>query len=50
MEKSVELSKEAVKLEIKDGKNWYVLGNAYLSNFFSNLKSLEELQNALKSY
>jgi hypothetical protein len=26
------------------------MGNAYLSNFFINLKKIEELENAMKAY
>jgi len=48
--KSVDLAKEAVGLDLKDGESWYVLGNAYLSNYFVNAKKLDELQAALKAY
>lgn len=34
IEKSVELAKEAVRLDIKDGMSWSLLGNAYLCSFF----------------
>ena len=30
----VERAKEAVKLDVRDGRSWLVLGNAYLSAFF----------------
>eukprot|EP00331_Platyophrya_macrostoma_P022910 CAMPEP_0176438464 /NCGR_PEP_ID=MMETSP0127-20121128/19300_1 /TAXON_ID=938130 /ORGANISM="Platyophrya macrostoma, Strain WH" /LENGTH=417 /DNA_ID=CAMNT_0017822421 /DNA_START=740 /DNA_END=1993 /DNA_ORIENTATION=+ len=48
--KSVEYAKEAVGQDIKDGESWYVLGNAYLHNYFANSRKLVELQTALKAY
>ncbi|KRX00302.1 hypothetical protein PPERSA_10801 [Pseudocohnilembus persalinus] len=50
VEKSIELANEAVKLDLKDGESWYVLGNAYLSNFFVNLKTIDELKKSLQAY
>lgn len=35
---------------MKDGESWYVLGNAYMFNFFVNMTLITELQNALKAY
>jgi len=50
VKRSVELAKEAVGLDLKDGESWYILGNAYLSNYFVNVKKLDELHAALKAY
>jgi len=44
------VAKEALNLDLNDGDSWYVLGNAYLSNFFINFKKIDELKNALKAY
>jgi len=30
-------------LDMKDPATWYFLGNAYLSNFFTNFKKVDEL-------
>jgi len=30
--------------------SWYVLGNAHLTNFFTNNESTKELESALKAY
>lgn len=50
VEKSVDMAKEAVSLDFKDGESWYIVGNAYLSNFFVNMKTIDELNLALKAY
>lgn len=50
MLKSIELAKTALTLDLKDGESWYVLGNAYMFNFFVNMTLMTELQNALKAY
>lgn len=34
IEKSIMMAKQAVKLDLKDGMSWYVLGNAYLNYYF----------------
>lgn len=47
---SLELAKEALKLDLKDGESWYFVGNAWLSNFFVNFKRLSELETAIKAY
>lgn len=44
------MAKTALTQDIKDGESWYILGNAYMSNFFVNMKYMSELQNALKAY
>jgi len=43
VEKSVSLAKEAINLDLNDGESWYVLGNALFSNFFVNMKTIDEL-------
>ncbi len=50
VKKSIEYAKSAVNVDIKDPESWYILGNAYMSNFFVNMKYMSELQNALKAY
>jgi len=50
VKQSVQLAKEAVALDLKDGESWYILGNAYLTNYFVAVQKLDELQNALKAY
>lgn len=47
---SVEVAKKALMLDLKDGQSWYLLGNAYLSDFFVNMKRIIELDNAVKAY
>lgn len=37
-------------LDLKDGQSWYLVGNAWLSNFFVNFKKLSELETAIKAY
>jgi hypothetical protein len=36
IEKGVKYAKEAVQLDTNDGMSWAVLGNAYLSSFFTS--------------
>ncbi len=40
---SLELAKEALKLDLKDGQSWYLVGNAWMSNFFVNYGKITEL-------
>jgi len=47
---SVDLAKEALKLDFKDGESWYLVGNAWFINFFVNFKKLSELETAIKAY
>jgi hypothetical protein len=35
---------------MKDPATWFFLGNAYMNNFFTNYKKVEELENAIKAY
>ena len=41
--KSVEIAKQAIKLDFKDGKSWYTMGNAYMSIENSKFKLLNKL-------
>lgn len=50
VKESVDLAKRAVSMDICDGFSWYVLGNAHLTNFFTNNPTAEELNTALKAY
>ncbi|XP_045192909.1 tetratricopeptide repeat protein 5-like isoform X3 [Mercenaria mercenaria] len=50
VEESVEKAKEAVQMDIKDGQSWLILGNAYLSLFFSTGQSAKILQQAMSAY
>ncbi|XP_076819445.1 tetratricopeptide repeat protein 5-like isoform X1 [Clavelina lepadiformis] len=47
---SVEHAKEAVQLDVNDGTSWYVLGNAYLSLFFSTEQNPKVLALSLNAY
>ncbi|XP_067947415.1 tetratricopeptide repeat protein 5-like [Watersipora subatra] len=47
---SVSKAKEAVNLDITDGTSWFVLGNAYLSQFFGGTQNEQTLQQCLKAY
>jgi hypothetical protein len=40
--KSVEVAKSALMLDLKDGYSWYIMGNAYMSDYFANLKKSSE--------
>ena len=51
VEQSVEEAKQAVGLDISDGHSWYVLGNAYLALYFTDVAAgLGVLQKSLKAY
>ena len=47
---SVDLAKQALMLDLKDGESWYLVGNAWFINFFVNFKKLSELETAIKAY
>ena len=47
---SIKLATQAVGIDMADSQNWYVLGNAHLTNFFQNDESTKELESALKAY
>ncbi|XP_063831729.1 tetratricopeptide repeat protein 5-like [Ostrinia nubilalis] len=48
--KSVELAKEAVAQDIKDGVSWSVLGNAYLCQFFMVSQDPAVLKSCMSAY
>ncbi|XP_026576417.1 tetratricopeptide repeat protein 5 [Pseudonaja textilis] len=47
---SVRQAKLAVQMDVRDGRSWYVLGNAYLSLFFSTGQNPKISQQALSAY
>mmetsp|Transcript_7904 Transcript_7904/g.15317 ORF Transcript_7904/g.15317 Transcript_7904/m.15317 type:complete len:409 (+) Transcript_7904:5037-6263(+) len=47
---SVELARQALKLDLNDGYSWYVLGNAQLTHFFVNEPTWDAVSKALSSY
>ncbi|XP_067391403.1 tetratricopeptide repeat protein 5-like [Emydura macquarii macquarii] len=47
---SVRQAKLAVQMDVRDGRSWYVLGNAYLSLFFNAGQSPGISQQALSAY
>jgi len=61
-EASIQIAKDALNMDMNDGESWCkcsereirdfidILGNGYFTNFFVNLKMINELQNALKCY
>lgn len=48
--KSVELAKEAVAQDLKDGVSWSVLGNAYLCQFFTVAQEPATLKLCMSAY
>jgi len=50
VDESLNIIKGALVLDIKDPVTWYFLGNAYFSNFITNFKRFNELENAIKAY
>lgn len=47
---SLDIAKEAIKLDLEDGHSWFVLGNAFLALFFAKMETVEHLKQALKAY
>ncbi|XP_074838809.1 tetratricopeptide repeat protein 5 [Carettochelys insculpta] len=47
---SVRQAKLAVQMDVRDGRSWYVLGNAYLSLFFNTGQKPSISQQALSAY
>lgn len=47
---SLDMAKDAIKLDVADGHSWFVLGNAYLALFFASMDSVEHVRQALKAY
>ncbi|EGD80858.1 hypothetical protein PTSG_11730 [Salpingoeca rosetta] len=50
IEESIELAKKAIALDFSSGRSWFVLGNAYLTLFFSFSKQDDHLQQSLKAF
>jgi len=50
IEASLALAKRAVALDVKDGRSWYYLGNAFLARFFSSSHAKDDVTRALKAY
>ncbi|OMJ90013.1 hypothetical protein SteCoe_7691 [Stentor coeruleus] len=48
--KSIDIAKQALSLDLTDSESWYILGNAHLTNYFTNSPTYEELERSLKSY
>lgn len=47
---SVDMARQAVQLDVTDGTSWYILGNAYVSLFFTCGQNPQFSQQALSSY
>jgi len=47
---SLDLAKQATKFEVADGHSWFVLGNAYLALFFSQMESADHIKKAMVAY
>ncbi|MBN3299768.1 TTC5 protein, partial [Amia calva] len=48
--KSLDCARQALQLDITDGTSWYILGNAYISLFFSSGQTPQLSQQALSAY
>ncbi|KAL4623601.1 tetratricopeptide repeat protein 5 [Arapaima gigas] len=47
---SVDLARQAVQMDVTDGMSWYILGNAYISLFFTSGQNPQISQQALSAY
>ncbi|XP_052417231.1 tetratricopeptide repeat protein 5 [Carassius gibelio] len=47
---SVEMARKAVQLDVTDGTSWYILGNAYISMYFTSGQNPQLSQQALSAY
>lgn len=47
---SVDMARQAVQLDVTDGTSWYILGNAYVSLFFSCGQNPQLSQQAFSAY
>ncbi|KAG5846245.1 tetratricopeptide repeat protein 5 isoform X1 [Anguilla rostrata] len=47
---SVDMARQAVQLDVTDGMSWYVLGNAYISLFFTSGQNPQVSQQAMSAY
>jgi tetratricopeptide (TPR) repeat protein len=50
IEDSISKAKEAVQLDITDGTSWFVLGNAYVTQYFMTNQSPVSLKQCLAAY
>lgn len=50
IQQGVEYAKEAVSLDTTDGLSWAILGNAYLSSFFTVAQNLTTLRLCMSAY
>jgi len=50
IKESVTTAKQAVSLDVTDGKSWFILGNAYLSCFFSTGQNPSDIKQAMVAY
>lgn len=49
--RSVEIAKKALMINLENAYSWYLAGNAYMSNYFTNpKKDNNELKMALSAY
>lgn len=49
--RSVEIAKKALMLDLNNGYSWYLMGNAYISNYFTNpRRDNKELTLAVQAY
>lgn len=47
---SLEMARNAIKADVKDGHSWFILGNAYLALFFARMESIDDVKRALQAY
>lgn len=47
---SIDKAREAVQMDMEDGKSWYILGNAYLSFFFIANQNPKVLKQCMAAY
>ncbi|KAG9331848.1 hypothetical protein JZ751_016874 [Albula glossodonta] len=47
---SVDMARQAVQMDVTDGTSWYVLGNAYISLFFTSGQNPQVSQQAMSAY
>lgn len=50
VERSLDMAKRAVKLDLKDGELWFSLGNAYLHLFFNYSGNIQHMQKCISAY
>eukprot|EP01147_Barroeca_monosierra_P010684 gene10684-2783_t len=50
IESSIKLAKQALALDYSCGRSWFVMGNAYLTHFFTFSRQNTTLQQALKAF